>query len=120
MEMVILLIIAAQKPINALCPIVTNPAAGVIATNPTIAPIHAPTADIFLFMNLSQNTQVIMLVAEAIFVFAKAITASIFAPKEDPALKPNHPTFLPQLGCTNLVRHISLNRYNKVLLIECL
>ncbi len=32
-----------------------------------------------------------MAVAEAILVFAKAITASPFAPRAEPALKPNHP-----------------------------
>ena len=54
----------------------TYPAAGVIATNPTIAPMQAPTADIFLFKNLSNSTHVIIELAEAIFVLAKAITAS--------------------------------------------
>ena len=69
----------------------TTPAAGVIATRPTIAPMHAPIADIFRFVNRSKNIQVIILVAEATFVLANATTASKLAPKAEPALKPNHP-----------------------------
>src|SRR6187455_943904 len=43
-----LLIIAANVPMNKLEGIVTNPAAGVMATSPTTAPIQNPRADGFL------------------------------------------------------------------------
>ena len=38
----------ATKPKKILCPTVTKPAAGVIATSPTTAPTAAPTAERFL------------------------------------------------------------------------
>lgn len=63
---------------------------GIIATSPKMAPMQAPRADIFPSRNLSKNIHVIILVADARFVFAKATTASKFAPKAEPALKPNH------------------------------
>ena len=45
-SMVTLLITEATKPIKTLSPKLTNPAAGVMATKPTTAPMQAPTADI--------------------------------------------------------------------------
>ena len=68
-----------------------KPAAGVIATNPTTAPIHAPNADTFLPLILSKNIHVIIAEAEAIVVVAKAIAAVPLAPSDEPALKPNQP-----------------------------
>ena len=41
-----LLIREAMNPMSRLSPRLTNPAAGVMATKPTTAPMHAPTADI--------------------------------------------------------------------------
>ena len=68
-----------------------NPAAGVITTNPTTAPIQAFIADTFLPFILSKNIQVIIAAAEAIVVVANAIAAVPFAAKADPALNPNQP-----------------------------
>ena len=41
-----LLMREAMNPMSKLSPRLTNPAAGVMATKPTTAPMHAPTADI--------------------------------------------------------------------------
>ncbi|MNE59809.1 hypothetical protein D3C80_1549270 [compost metagenome] len=84
-------IIAAAKPKNMLFGIETNPAAGVIATSPTTAPMHAPKAETFLPLILSKKTQVSMAEAEATVVVAKAIAAVPLAAKAEPALKPNQP-----------------------------
>ena len=54
----------------------TKPAAGVIATKPTTAPMQAPMAVIFLPTSASNITQVISAEAAAILVVPKAITAS--------------------------------------------
>ena len=37
--------IVITKAMNTLCPTVTHPAHGVMATNPTTAPMAAPIAD---------------------------------------------------------------------------
>ena len=68
----------------------TNPQAGVIATKPTTAPIHAPKAETFLLLILSKKIQVIIAEAEAIVVVPKAVAAVALALKAEPALKPNH------------------------------
>ena len=82
---------AEINPMNRLSAIVTNPAAGVIATKPTTAPMEAPKAETFLPLILSKNIQVIIAEAEAMVVVPKAIAAVAFAAKAEPALKPNHP-----------------------------
>lgn len=69
----------------------TKPAAGVIATSPTTAPIQAPNAETFLPFMRSKNIQVIIADAEAIVVVPKARAAVAFAANADPALKPNQP-----------------------------
>ena len=58
-----------------------------MATNPTTAPI----AEGLRPLKQSNTTQVIIAVADAVFVFKKAFTAIELAAKEDPALNPNHP-----------------------------
>ena len=83
--------IAPVKPINKLWPILTKPAAGVITTKPTTAPIQACEALTLLPFIPSKIIQVNMLIAEAVLVVANAIMASEFAPKADPELNPNHP-----------------------------
>jgi len=83
--------IAVINPKKILSGIVINPAAGVMATNPTTAPMQAPNAETFLPLILSKNIQVIIADADAIVVVAKAIAAVPFAAKDEPALKPNHP-----------------------------
>ena len=74
-----------------LCGTVTNPAAGVIATKPTTAPIQAPKADTFRPFNRSKKIHVSIAAAEAELVVIKAFAASPEAPNADPALKPNQP-----------------------------
>ena len=81
-----LLMSEATKPINTLSPKLTKPAAGVMATKPTTAPMQAPTADIFLSRYRSKKIHVIMAVAEARLVLANAKTASDPAEKAEPAL----------------------------------
>ena len=71
--------IAAINPKKILLGIDTNPAAGVIATKPTTAPIHAPKAEAYLPLILSKNTQVNIADADATVVVAKAIAAAQFA-----------------------------------------
>ena len=54
---------------------VTKPAAGVIATRPTTAPMQAPRADGFVPRIQSKNIQPSIAAAEAVLVVAKAIAA---------------------------------------------
>ena len=82
---------AATKPINILCGTATNPAAGVIATSPTTAPIQKPSTEGFLPLMTSKNIHDKPADAAAVLVVANADTASAFAPRAEPALKPNHP-----------------------------
>src|SRR4051812_5646539 len=86
-----LLISAAMVPINKLEGTVTNPAAGVIATSPTTAPIQNPSAEGFLPRTTSKSTQHNPAAAEAVFVVANADAARGPAPKALPALNPNQP-----------------------------
>src|SRR6188508_1148152 len=86
-----LLIIAANVPMNKLEGIVTNPAAGVMATRPTTAPIQNPRAEGFLPRVASNKIQARPAAADAVLVVAKAEAANGPAPKALPALKPNHP-----------------------------
>src|SRR5690606_19938413 len=86
-----LLMILANVPINKLEGIVTNPAAGVIATNPTTAPIQNPMAEGFLPLTASNKIQARPAAAEAVLVVAKADAAKGPALKALPALNPNHP-----------------------------
>src|SRR6188768_4276702 len=83
--------IAANVPMNKLEGMVTKPAAGVMATSPTTAPIQNPSADGFLPRVASNKIQARPAAAEAVFVVAKAEAANGPAPKALPALKPNHP-----------------------------
>ena len=70
-----LLTTLATTPMTIDSRIVTKPAAGVMATRPTTAPMHAPNADgLFPFIQ-SKNIQESMAAAEAVFVVAKARTA---------------------------------------------
>src|ERR1035441_5970504 len=62
-----------------------------MATNPTTAPIQAPRADTFLPRTASKNIQAIIAAAEPTMVVAKALTAVVLAPSDEPALKPNQP-----------------------------
>src|SRR3569833_3493041 len=70
---------------------VTNPAAGVIATRPTTAPIQAPITEGFLPRSISKNIQDMAAAAEAVVVVANAVEANALAPNADPALQPNQP-----------------------------
>ena len=71
--------------------IVTKPAAGVIATRPTTAPIQKPRAETFLPLAASNNTQAKPAAAAAVLVVAKAEAANGEAATAEPALKPNQP-----------------------------
>src|SRR5690606_10396857 len=86
-----LLISEAKVPINRLEGIVTKPAAGVIATRPTTAPIQNPRADGFLPLTASNNIQQRPAAAQAVLVVANAEAASGLAPMALPPLNPNHP-----------------------------
>ena len=73
-----------------------------IATKPTTAPIHAPIAETLRPLILSKSIHVIIPEAEAIVVVPKAKAAVAFAPKAEPALKPNHPNHnIPVPSITN-------------------
>src|SRR5258706_11458825 len=76
---------------NKLCGIVTKPAAGVIATRPTTAPIQNPSAEGFFPRTTSKSTQQSPAAADAVLVVANAEAASVPALNALPALKPNHP-----------------------------
>src|SRR5688500_13659621 len=86
-----LLMIAANVPINKDEGIVTKPAAGVMATRPTTAPIQKPSADGFLPRAASHKIQARPAAADAVFVVANAEAAKVPALNALPALNPNHP-----------------------------
>src|SRR4051794_8395476 len=73
------------------CGMLIKPAAGVIATSPTTAPIHVPIAPGLLPLTVSNIIHVKAAAAEAHVVVASAVAARLFAPNADPALNPNHP-----------------------------
>src|SRR5688572_13207345 len=70
----------AKVPMNKLEGIVTKPAAGVIATSPTTAPMQNPSAEGFLPRTASNSIQHKPAAAEAVFVVAKAEAAKGPAP----------------------------------------
>src|SRR3989442_7031297 len=78
-------------PMTSAAGAVTYPAAGVIPTRPTTAPVAAPTAVIFPVRIESSTAQVSTAAAAAAFVFTNASAAVPFAASADPALKPNQP-----------------------------
>src|ERR1041385_6383285 len=82
---------AATVPMKMEVGIVTKPAAGVMATRPTTAPMAKPRPDTFLPLAASNSTQLNPAAAAAVFVVAKAEAASGVAPTAEPALKPNQP-----------------------------
>src|SRR5690349_12674080 len=82
---------AAKVPMNKLEGIVTKPAAGVMATRPTTAPIQNPRAEGFLPRTASKRIQARPAAADAVLVVAKADAARAPALNALPALNPNHP-----------------------------
>src|ERR1700761_7047391 len=70
----------------------TNPAAGVIATNPATAPEIAPSALARPFLIHSAALQLIAAAAVAKCVAMKALVASELDARALPALNPNQPT----------------------------
>ena len=80
-----------KAPINILWLMFTNPAAGVIITKPTTAPIHASITLILCPLIPSITSQVIIHIADAVFVVTNAKIASSFAPSAEPELNPNQP-----------------------------
>src|SRR5690606_26788449 len=85
------LIMAATAPITKECGILTNPAAGVIATSPTTTPIQVPIAEGFVPRAASKRIYINAAAPDAAVVVAKAVAARALAPKAEPALKPNQP-----------------------------
>mmetsp|Transcript_5407 Transcript_5407/g.5532 ORF Transcript_5407/g.5532 Transcript_5407/m.5532 type:complete len:95 (-) Transcript_5407:990-1274(-) len=75
---------------------VTNPAAGVIPTNPAINPFITPSKVGFPVRKISQVIQDKDANALEIKVFIIENPARPFAPNADPALNPNHPTIKKQ------------------------
>src|SRR6184192_2639699 len=82
---------AAAAPMASAARGVTNPAAGVIATSPTIAPVAAPTAVVRRLRVRSTSNQHTSAAAAAACVFTSAVTATSDALNADPALNPNQP-----------------------------
>src|SRR3989338_673314 len=87
----ILDIIPATNPIIIDGITLTNPEAGVIATNPQITPMAKPTAEGFPFLIQSTPIKLKPAAAAAKFVTSKAFAASPLAAKALPPLNPNHP-----------------------------
>src|SRR5436190_11737608 len=71
---------------------VTNPEAGVMATNPATAPDAAPSIVGLPDLNHSAIIQPSAAVDAAVCVAIKALDARPFAPRAEPALNPNQPT----------------------------
>src|SRR2546422_268844 len=80
-----------STPMASAAGAVTYPAAGVIPTRPTTAPVAAPTAVILPVRIESSTAHVSTAAAAALFVFTNASAAVPFAASADPALKPNQP-----------------------------
>src|SRR5208283_2469218 len=82
----------------------TNPAAGVIATNPATAPDARPSTVGFLAYNQSTTIHARAAAAVAVLVLINAALASPFDPSAEPALKPNHPNHSSPAPSTVRVR----------------
>src|SRR5205807_8182818 len=88
----------------------TYPEAGVMATRPQTAPTEMPTADGFPFRTQSVSIQLTAAAAAARFVTTSAFTATAFAARAPPALKPNQPnhsTDAPSITKGTLLRRLS-------------
>src|SRR5262245_5714159 len=82
----------APKPITTAARGVTKPEAGVIATKPATAPDAAPSIVGLPVLNHSATIQPSAAKEAAVCVAMNALDARPFAPRADPALKPNQPT----------------------------
>src|SRR5579863_8782948 len=82
----------ATSPISMAGMGVTNPDAGVIATNPATAPEIPPNILGLPFLIHSTNIHPSAAAAVAKWVATKALVASDDAASALPALNPNHPT----------------------------
>src|SRR3954470_13749620 len=80
---------AAIKPIKMLCGMATKPAAGVIATSPTTAPMQKPRTEGFLPRITSKNIQDKPAAPAAVLVVAKADKNTKLAPNAGRALNQN-------------------------------
>jgi hypothetical protein len=69
----------------------TNPAAGVMATNPATTPVTQPKTVGFPLNIQSRNAQLKPAAAAAVLVTTKAFTAKPLAASALPALNPNQP-----------------------------
>src|SRR5660397_86057 len=79
------------KPITIAAGILTNPAAGVIATSPATIPVAAPNIVTLPNRRYSISIHASMAAAAEVLVTINADPASCPAASADPALKPNHP-----------------------------
>src|SRR6266542_167330 len=86
----------AASPVSRAAMGPTNPAAGVIATNPATAPDIAPTALALPLRNHSAPAQPITAAAAPRGVATNALVARVPDASALPALKPNHPTHSKQ------------------------
>src|SRR5438105_15870658 len=81
---------AAAAPITSAARGVTNPAAGVIDTSPTIAPVAAPTAVVRRLRVRSISNKPAIAAAAAACVLTGAVTARPHPLNADHAYQPNH------------------------------
>src|SRR5438093_10929526 len=94
----------APKPIRIADIGVTNPAAGVMATNPATAPAAAPSTLGWPLWAQATVTQVRAPIAAAVFVVTNATAARPFAARALPALNPNQPNQSRPAPSTVIVR----------------
>jgi len=83
---------AETTPIRAQAGAPQNPAAGVTATSPAMAPVQKPTTDHFRSSRKSINNHVRAPVDPARLVLKTASAALSDPAKQDPPLNPSHPT----------------------------
>src|SRR5512143_3166197 len=93
----------------------TNPAAGVMATNPATAPEARPSTVGFLEWSHSVNIHARAATAVAVFVLIKAAPARPFAANAEPALKPNHPNQRSPAPVTTRVRLLGMRDFSRLL-----
>jgi hypothetical protein len=82
--------IADITPMNMLCGMPTKPAPGVMATSPTTAPIQNPLLKAFFLLSHRRTSRKTCSTSSCVGC-SKCGYCKPFAPKADPALKPNQP-----------------------------
>ena len=97
---------AATTPMKILCGMATKPAAGVMATRPTTAPIQNPSTEGFLPLITSKNIQDKPAAAAAVLVVANAETESAVGSSCRTCIK-SKPAKPEQTGTDQNIRNIS-------------